>query len=62
MDAAIFAQAGIPTVDYGPSGAGAHETVEWVSIGSVATTAASLAAAARLCCRAATHVSSENRT
>ena len=35
MDAAVFASAGIPTVNYGPSGAGAHEAVEWVDIPSV---------------------------
>jgi acetylornithine deacetylase len=37
MDAAIFGQAGIPTVNYGPSGAGAHEAVEWVDVTSVET-------------------------
>lgn len=35
MDAALFAAAGIPTVNYGPSGAGAHEAVEWVDLDSV---------------------------
>jgi acetylornithine deacetylase len=35
MDAAVFAAAGIPTVNYGPAGAGAHETVEWVDLASV---------------------------
>ena len=35
MDAGVFASAGIPTVNYGPSGAGAHEAVEWVDIPSV---------------------------
>jgi acetylornithine deacetylase len=35
MDAAVFASAGIPTVDYGPSGAGAHEDDEWVSLASI---------------------------
>ncbi|HTV53902.1 MAG TPA: M20/M25/M40 family metallo-hydrolase [Terriglobia bacterium] len=35
MDAALFAAAGIPTVNYGPSGAGAHEPVEWVDLASV---------------------------
>ena len=34
-DAAIFASAGIPSVIYGPSGAGAHEAVEWVDAASV---------------------------
>jgi acetylornithine deacetylase len=37
MDAALFAAAGIPTVNYGPSGAGAHEAVEWVDSDSVVT-------------------------
>ena len=39
MDAAIFDAAGIPTVDYGPSGAGEHEIDEWVSLASVGATA-----------------------
>ncbi|HEX7078900.1 MAG TPA: M20/M25/M40 family metallo-hydrolase [Candidatus Eisenbacteria bacterium] len=47
MDAAIFAEAGIPAVDYGPSGAGAHEAVEWVDAESVTRTAQVLAEAAR---------------
>jgi acetylornithine deacetylase len=47
MDAAIFAAAGIPTVNYGPAGAGAHETVEWVDVTSVATCSRVLADAAR---------------
>lgn len=34
MDAALFAAAGIPTVNYGPAGAGAHEAVEWVDLDS----------------------------
>jgi acetylornithine deacetylase len=37
MDAAVFAGAGIPSVNYGPSGAGAHEAVEWVDLASVVT-------------------------
>lgn len=47
MDAAIFASAGIPTVNYGPSGAGAHEAVEWVDIHSVVTCAEVLIETAR---------------
>jgi len=39
MDAALFAAAGIPTVNYGPSGAGAHEAEEWVNLDSVVTCA-----------------------
>ena len=35
MDAALFAAAGIPTANYGPSGAGAHEAVEWVDLDSI---------------------------
>ncbi len=50
MDAAIFAAAGIPTVNYGPSGAGAHEAVEWVELDSVVTCARILAEVARRFC------------
>jgi acetylornithine deacetylase len=39
MDAALFAAAGTPTVNYGPAGAGAHEAVEWVDLGSVTSCA-----------------------
>ena len=46
MDAALFAAAGIPTVDVGPGGAGAHELVEWVDLASVASLARILVAAA----------------
>jgi acetylornithine deacetylase len=53
MDAAIFAAAGIPTVNYGPSGAGAHEAVEWVDLDSVVTCARILADAARRFCHQA---------
>lgn len=42
MDAALFAGAGIPTVDLGPDGAGAHEDVEWVEIASLTTCARTL--------------------
>ena len=35
MDAAFFASAGIPTVNIGPDGAGAHSVEEWVDLGSV---------------------------
>ena len=50
MDAAIFAAAGIPTVNYGPSGAGAHEAVVWVELDSVVTCAQIFAEAARRFC------------
>lgn len=50
MDAAVFGAAGIPTVNYGPSGAGAHEPVEWVDVTSVARVADVLVrAAGRFC-------------
>lgn len=35
MDAAIFHAAGSETVNFGPSGAGAHEAEEWVDLASV---------------------------
>ncbi|HUI40829.1 MAG TPA: M20/M25/M40 family metallo-hydrolase [Terriglobia bacterium] len=47
MDAAIFAAAGIPTVNYGPDGSGAHEAVEWVNLDSVAACAEVLVETAR---------------
>jgi acetylornithine deacetylase len=47
MDAALFAAAGIRTVNYGPAGAGAHEAVEWVDLDSVVSCAKVLAEAAR---------------
>ncbi len=34
-DAALLAEAGIPTVVYGPAGDGAHADVEWVDLASV---------------------------
>jgi acetylornithine deacetylase len=54
MDVALFAAAGIPSVNYGPGGAGAHEAVEWVDLDSVVTTAQILVETARrFCCRQA---------
>jgi acetylornithine deacetylase len=47
MDAALFAAAGIPTVDVGPTGGGAHERVEWVEVASLVETASILIATAR---------------
>ncbi len=38
-DAAIFQQAGIPTVNLGPLGFGLHEPIEWVDLDSVVQTA-----------------------
>jgi acetylornithine deacetylase/succinyl-diaminopimelate desuccinylase-like protein len=34
-DAALFAEAGIPTVLFGPAGEGAHAAVEWVDLASL---------------------------
>jgi acetylornithine deacetylase len=50
MDAALFAAAGMETVNYGPGGAGAHEPVEWVDLDSVVTCASVLTDAARRFC------------
>lgn len=47
MDAAVFAAAGIPSVNYGPAGAGAHEAIEWVDAESVVTCARVLYESAR---------------
>jgi acetylornithine deacetylase len=46
MDAALFAEAGIPTVNIGPSGDGGHAAVEWVDLDSTAACARVLAEAA----------------
>jgi len=43
LDSALLARAGIPTVIFGPAGAGAHAAVEWVDLDSVAATAEVLA-------------------
>ena len=49
-DAAFIAAAGIPTVMFGPGGAGAHAVEEWVSIDdTVGVTRTLVGAAARLC-------------
>ena len=46
-DAALFSAAGIPAINYGPSGDGAHAAVEWVDIDSVVDCARVLAESAR---------------
>lgn len=43
MDAALLAREGIPTVVFGPGGAGAHATEEWTSISETAACAVILA-------------------
>jgi acetylornithine deacetylase len=50
MDAALFAAAGIETVNYGAAGAGAHEAIEYADLDSVANCAAVLAETARNFC------------
>jgi acetylornithine deacetylase len=50
MDSALLADAGIPTVIFGPGGEGAHATVEWVNLDEVEQCAASLVATARVFC------------
>lgn len=49
-DAAVFGQAGVSTVNYGPTGAGAHEAVEWVSLNSLVETAQGLTHVAQTFC------------
>ncbi len=49
-DSALLAEAGIPTVLFGPSGEGAHAAVEWVDLASVERCAeVYVAVAAELC-------------
>jgi acetylornithine deacetylase len=50
MDAALFAAAGMETVNYGATGAGAHEAIEWADLDSVVSCAAVLAETARSFC------------
>jgi acetylornithine deacetylase len=50
MDAAVFAEAGVPALNFGPAGGGAHAAVEWVDIESVVRCARVLADTARRFC------------
>lgn len=50
MDSALLAGAGIPTVIFGPSGAGAHAREEWVDLASVEACRQVLTAAIRTFC------------
>lgn len=50
-DAAVLGGVGIPTVLFGPTGAGLHSTDEWVDLGSVRQCRDSLAATIRAWCR-----------
>jgi acetylornithine deacetylase/succinyl-diaminopimelate desuccinylase-like protein len=49
-DSAFIAAAGVPTVLFGPGGAGAHAREEWVSIADSEAVAATLTATARVLC------------
>ena len=49
-DAAFIAAAGIPTVMFGPGGAGAHADEEWVSLSDTVAVAETLTAVARRIC------------
>jgi acetylornithine deacetylase/succinyl-diaminopimelate desuccinylase-like protein len=50
MDAALIHAAGIPTVVFGPAGAGAHAVEEWVDLASVEACTDALVDAARELC------------
>ena len=50
-DAAVMGAAGIPSVLFGPTGAGLHELEEWVNIASVLTCRDTLESLARQWCR-----------
>ncbi len=51
MDSAILSAAGIPTVIFGPDGAGAHADIEWVDVASLEQCRQIYVAAARGFCR-----------
>ena len=50
-DSALIAEAGIPTVLYGPAGEGAHAATEWVSATSTTHCTNTLIRAAATFCR-----------
>jgi acetylornithine deacetylase len=49
-DSALLAGTGIPTVLFGPSGGGAHATVEWVELASLERVRDVLVATAEVFC------------
>ena len=55
-DAAVLGAAGIPTVLFGPGGAGLHGREEYVNVAEVLTCRDALAELAATCCRRATDV------
>jgi acetylornithine deacetylase len=50
-DSAFIAAAGIPTVLFGPGGAGAHAAEEWVSLADTEVVARTLLSVAERLCR-----------
>ena len=50
-DAAVLSEAGIPSILYGPTGAGLHSIEEWVDVQSVLTCRDALVRLARDWCR-----------
>jgi acetylornithine deacetylase len=52
LDSALLGDAGVPTVIYGPGGAGAHAAEEWVDLATVAECARVLADLVSRFCRA----------
>ena len=57
-DAALLAEAGIPSVVLGPTGEGLHAEVEWVDIASVRRCAEILKATVKQYCARATETAS----
>jgi acetylornithine deacetylase len=51
MDSSILSDAGIPTVIFGPNGAGAHADEEWVDLDTLAQCRRIYVRAARMFCR-----------
>ena len=49
-DAGLLAEAGIPSVIFGPSGEGPHAAVEWVSLSSIEALTRILIETARAYC------------
>ena len=50
MESALLSAVGIPTVIFGPGGAGAHAAIEWSDLAQVEQCAAILTAAAEDFC------------
>jgi acetylornithine deacetylase len=50
-DSSLFAAAGLPTVLIGPTGAGAHSSVEWIDLDTVAQCADVYTAVAQAFCQ-----------